>query len=149
MKLHQKRFWYFCHILCEAYRDLSFFFFCYTSKFATFYAFIRPNWWVKAFMFSTLCSFIRLCLSVHSSVTKLVNVVFCKQIYQFCCKLAHVDHGARAWNITLWRSGDQRSRSKRLKIDLEAWWRHQTDHLGLSSYSSWLHSTQQHYCIDV
>ena len=62
--------------------------------------------------------------AVHSSVTVLVNTMFWKQIYRFCCKLAQVIHKARAWIAQLWGSGGQRSSRRRPKLDLETWQRH-------------------------
>jgi len=47
-----------------------------------------------------------------------------------------VVHGARAWNDRLLRSGGQRSRSPRPKVDLEAWRRHHLQLFGLSRFIS-------------
>ena len=50
-------------------------------------------------------------LSIHSFVTKLANTIFWKQMNLFWWQLTEVVHRARAWNVQLWGSGGQRSRS--------------------------------------
>jgi len=37
----------------------------------------------------------------RSCITKLVNTILWKRMNQFCCKLAQVVHGTRAWNSQL------------------------------------------------
>ena len=50
-------------------------------------------------------------LSVDASVTTRANTMFWKWVSHCWCKLAELVHGARAWNVQLWGSGGQRSRS--------------------------------------
>jgi len=62
-------------------------------------------------------------LFVHLSVLCLFagllpnfNTICRKWINQFWCKLAQVVSGARAWNLQLWESGGQTSRSYEAKV---------------------------------
>jgi len=55
-------------------------------------------------------------LFVHSSLNKLVNMAFWKQINWFWCKLAQVVLGKWAWNDLLCGPGGQRSRSHEAEV---------------------------------
>jgi len=48
---------------------------------------------------------------ICSSLTKLVNKIFWRQMNQFWCKLAEAVYGASVWNYQLLRSRGQSSRS--------------------------------------
>jgi len=50
------------------------------------------------------------------SVTDVVNAIFRKRLNRCCCKLPQMVHRAREWNIQLWGSVGQRSRSHETDI---------------------------------